>query len=158
PDAQARHALLDRACGSDIELRRRLDVLLGAHEAPASVLSRPLAEVAPFQGYESGTCNGSNQTRTVADSALPESPGMLLAGRYQLREAIGEGGMGTVWLAQQQEPVKRLVAVKLIKPGMDSAQVLARFEAERQALALMDHPNIAKVFDGGEMASGRPYF
>src|SRR5262245_19234415 len=82
----------------------------------------------------------------------------VLAGRYKLLEPIGEGGMGTVWMAQQQEPVKRLVAVKLIKAGMDSRQVIARFEAERQALALMDHPNIAKVLDGGTTGAGRLYF
>src|SRR5262249_40585176 len=87
-----------------------------------------------------------------------EDAGTVLAGRYKLVEAIGEGGMGAVWLAQQTEPVKRLVAVKLIKAGMDSKQVLARFEAERQALALMDHPNIARVFDAGVTATGRPYF
>src|SRR5262249_7326998 len=79
-------------------------------------------------------------------------------GRYKLLEAIGEGGMGAVWRAQQTEPVKRQVAVKLIKAGMDSKQVLARFEAERQALALMDHPNIARVLDAGTTASGRPFF
>src|SRR6185295_7830511 len=80
------------------------------------------------------------------------------AGRYKLLEQIGEGGMGTVWAAEQTEPVKRRVALKLIKLGMDSRQVLSRFEAERQALALMDHPNIAKVYDGGMTAEGRPYF
>src|SRR6185369_16700522 len=80
------------------------------------------------------------------------------AGRYKLLEEIGAGGMGAVWVAEQLEPVKRKVALKLIKPGMDSRTVLARFEAERQALALMDHPNIAKVHDGGLTDSGRPYF
>src|SRR5262249_5530246 len=75
-----------------------------------------------------------------------------------LMEQIGEGGMGLVFVAEQQHPVRRKVALKLIKPGMDSRAVIARFEAERQALALMDHPNIAKVFDGGETAGGRPYF
>ena len=81
-----------------------------------------------------------------------------MAGRYRLLEAIGEGGMGTVWMAEQRVPVKRLVALKLIKLGMASKTVLARFEAERQALALMDHPNIAKVLDGGTTEDGRPYF
>src|SRR5262249_16998231 len=79
-------------------------------------------------------------------------------GPYKLLEPIGEGGMGTVYLAQQTEPVKRLVALKLIKPGMDSGQVIARFEAERQALALMDHPNIARVLDAGTTEGGRPFF
>src|SRR5439155_21885399 len=87
-----------------------------------------------------------------------ERPGTLLAGRYKLLEPIGEGGMGTVWMAQQIEPVKRLAAVKLIKPGMDSRAVLARFEAERQALAMMDHPHIAKVLDAGTTPDGRPFF
>ena len=86
-----------------------------------------------------------------------EQPGTQI-GRYKLRELIGEGGMGTVWVAEQTEPVRRKVALKLIKPGMDTKEVLARFEVERQALALMDHPNIAKVHDGGVTASGRPYF
>jgi serine/threonine-protein kinase len=79
-------------------------------------------------------------------------------GLYKLLEQIGEGGMGTVWMAEQTEPIQRRVAVKVIKAGMDSKQVLARFEAERQALAIMDHPNIAKVLDGGQTSSGRPYF
>src|SRR5262249_32850540 len=92
------------------------------------------------------------------EGAGHEEPGTLLAGRYKLVEPVGEGGMGAVWMAEQTEPVKRLVAVKLIKPGMDSTHLLARFEAERQALALMDHPNIAKVLDGGTTAAGRPYF
>src|SRR5205814_4344833 len=79
-------------------------------------------------------------------------------GPYKLLEQIGEGGMGTVWMAQQTEPVKRVVALKLIKAGMDSKQVIARFDAERQALALMDHPNIAHVLDAGATEAGRPYF
>src|SRR5687767_14096509 len=86
------------------------------------------------------------------------SAGVVIAGKYKLLEALGEGGMGSVWMAQQTEPVKRLVAVKVIKAGMDTRQVVARFEAERQALALMDHPNIARVLDGGTSNAGRPYF
>ncbi len=89
---------------------------------------------------------------------IPFVPVVSLGGRYKLLENIGEGGMGSVWVAEQQQPVKRRVAIKLVKPGMDSKQVLARFEAERQALAMMDHPNIAKVFDGGMTEYGRPYF
>src|SRR5207244_13272574 len=85
-----------------------------------------------------------------------ESPGTVI-GPYKLLEQIGEGGMGTVWMAQQTAPVKRLVAVKLIKAGMDSKQVIARFEAERQALALMDHTNIARVLDAGATSAARPY-
>ena len=85
-------------------------------------------------------------------------PGAVIAGRYTLLQKIGEGGMGEVWVARQTEPIKRKVALKLIKTGMDSKAVLARFEAERQALALMDHPNIARVLDAGATESGRPYF
>ena len=89
---------------------------------------------------------------TLDATVIPQhepKPGTIMGGRYKLLENIGEGGMGSVWVAEQKEPVKRKVAIKLIKAGMDSKQVLARFEAERQALAVMDHPNIAKVFDGG---------
>jgi WD40 repeat protein/serine/threonine protein kinase len=98
-----------------------------------------------------------NLAMTKDEQPVREGPGNVI-GPYKLIEEIGEGGMGTVYMARQTEPVKRLVALKVIKPGMDSRQVVARFEAERQALALMDHPNIAKVFDGGQSSSGRPYF
>jgi hypothetical protein len=91
------------------------------------------------------------------DGAPLEEPGTLI-GRYKLIEKLGEGGFGTVWAAEQREPVKRRVALKVIKLGMDTRQVVARFEAERQALALMDHANIAKVFDAGATETGRPYF
>src|SRR5262249_2091512 len=97
------------------------------------------------------------EIRPAIDQPITEAPGTVM-GPYKLIEPIGEGGMGTVWMAQQTEPVKRVVAVKLIKAGMDSKQVIARFEAERQALALMDHPNIARVLDGGTTSAGRPYF
>jgi serine/threonine protein kinase len=98
------------------------------------------------------------QAATMTHDSPGERVGMVVAGRYKLLEQIGEGGMGTVWVAEQTQPVRRKVALKLIKSGMDSKTVLARFEAERQALALMDHPNIAKVLDGGTTESGRPYF
>src|SRR5262249_44675839 len=88
---------------------------------------------------------------------LSEGPGTLV-GPYKLLQQIGEGGFGVVFMAEQTQPVRRMVALKVIKPGMDTAQVIARFEAERQALALMDHPHIAKVFDAGATDSGRPYF
>src|SRR5262249_23282840 len=88
----------------------------------------------------------------------PEAGGLLIGGRYKLVEEIGEGGMGSVWMARQQEPVRRLVPGELLKPGMDSRQVRGRFEAERQALALMDHENIARVLDGGATEAGRPFF
>jgi tetratricopeptide (TPR) repeat protein/tRNA A-37 threonylcarbamoyl transferase component Bud32 len=142
PDPAARAAFLDRECGPDADLRRRLDELLAAHDRPASALERPLAGPAPTAGYA-----GSR-----------ESAGEVVGGRYKLLESIGEGGMGEVWVADQLEPIKRRVALKLIKPGMDSRAVLARFEAERQALALMDHPNISKVLDAGTTDDGRPFF
>src|SRR5262249_25487919 len=110
-------------------------------------LERPAA-VAPTTGAVPGG----------AEPAPPPEAAGALVGRYKLLEPVGEGGMGTVWLAQQTEPVRRLVAVELIKAGMDSKQVLARFEAERQALALMDHPHIARVFDAGTTPDGRPFF
>ena len=108
----------------------------------------------PTRGHEA-----SNPIAPAPSHDPPgERVGTLVAGRYKLLEQIGEGGMGTVWVAEQTQPVRRKVALKLIKAGMDSKSVLARFEAERQALALMDHPYIAKVLDGGTAESGRPYF
>ncbi len=98
---------------------------------------------------------GPAETRPL--HAPDEAVGTVIAGRYKLLETLGQGGMGAVFMAQQTEPIRRLVALKLIKPGMDSRQILARFEAERQALALMDHPNIAKVLDAGASGSGRPF-
>ena len=94
---------------------------------------------------------------TIDQPPSLERPGMSI-GPYKLLQQIGEGGMGVVFMAEQQEPVRRKVALKIIKPGMDSGQVIARFEAERQALAMMDHPNIARVLDAGTTDSGRPYF
>jgi WD40 repeat protein/serine/threonine protein kinase len=134
-----RAALVARECGEDADLRRRVEVLLQAHDQPQSFLNVPAAEIA------------------ATSHAVAPSIGTLI-GPYKLIEHIGDGGMGTVWMAQQTEPVKRLVAVKLIKAGMDTSQVIARFEAERQALALMDHANIARVLDAGTTDAGRPYF
>jgi serine/threonine protein kinase len=141
-----RAAFLDAACAEDDGLRQRVEALLAAHERPESLLDR--AAVAVVGGA------------TLSHPATPapfEGPGSRV-GPYLLLEPLGEGGMGTVFLAEQSAPVRRRVALKVIKPGMDTAQVVARFEAERQALALMDHPNIAKVFDAGATPSGRPYF
>src|SRR5262249_6241708 len=131
-DLQARQAFLDRECGADAELRQRLDVLLAANDAPNPVLNQPLMAEAPAVPavFESLT-------------SPAEAVGSVIAGKYKLLQEIGAGGMGTVFMADQTHPVKRRVAIKVIKAGMDSARVLARFEAERQALALMDHPNIA---------------
>jgi tetratricopeptide (TPR) repeat protein len=139
PDAAERDAYVGEACGQDEALRRQVDALLGKHAQAGSFLESPVQPVA------------------TVDEAAREQTGTVI-GPYKLIEQVGEGGMGTVWMAQQQEPVKRLVAVKLIKAGMDSKQVIARFEAERQALALMDHANIARVLDGGTSSAGRPYF
>src|SRR5204863_1392452 len=102
-----------------------------------------------------GLCGDADST--ISSSALSEKPGDKI-GRYKLLEQIGEGGCGVVYMVEQLEPVRRRVALKVIKLGMDTKSVIARFEAERQALALMDHPNIAKVFDGGVTPTGRPYF
>jgi eukaryotic-like serine/threonine-protein kinase len=141
PDERA--AFLDRACAGDAARRARVEELLRAHQAAGNFLqgNRPPAEPAV----------------TLDEQPVREGPGTVI-GPYKLMEQIGEGGMGLVFVAEQQYPVRRKVALKVIKPGMDTRQVVARFEAERQALALMDHPNIAKVHDGGETTSGRPYF
>jgi tetratricopeptide (TPR) repeat protein len=150
PDAGQRAALLDRECGDDRALRDRVEALLREQEELGSFLERPAEGVAVTGAFT--PMDGDDRPAVAA-----EAPGMAI-GPYKLLQEIGEGGMGTVYMAQQTEPVKRLVALKVIKPGMDSRQVIARFEAERQALALMDHPNIAKVFDAGTTSSGRPYF
>src|SRR5271154_2221375 len=101
---------------------------------------------------------GPNQGTQVTQAMSPEEAAGAGIGRYHLLQKIGEGGMGEVWLAEQKEPVRRRVALKLIKAGMDTREVVSRFESERQALALMDHPAIAKVFDAGSTAQGAPYF
>jgi WD40 repeat protein/serine/threonine protein kinase len=141
-DSEAeRNAYLDKACGDNQALRSRVEALLKANEQAGSFLEVP--------AIDSGV--------TLDSQPLIEGPGTKI-GNYELLELIGEGGMGLVYLAQQKEPVKRHVALKIIKPGMDSKQVIARFEAEKQALALLDHPNIAHVFDAGTTETGRPYF
>jgi serine/threonine protein kinase/Flp pilus assembly protein TadD len=142
PSAGERAAYLDEACGNDADLRARVEELLGAEPAVGDFLQGD-----PSQVKLAGT----------VDDPITEQPGTVI-GPYKLMEQIGEGGMGLVFVAEQQQPVRRKVALKVIKPGMDTRQVVARFEAERQALALMDHPNIARVLDGGETAGGRPYF
>jgi tetratricopeptide (TPR) repeat protein/serine/threonine protein kinase len=138
---ERRAAYLDQACGSDEELRRDVDSLLRAHDEAGSFL-HDLAAGTPA---------------TMDQGPLTEGPGTVI-GSYKLLEQIGEGGFGVVFMAEQQRPIRRKVALKVIKPGMDTKQVVARFEAERQALALMDHPNIAHVFEGGETPGGRPFF
>jgi serine/threonine protein kinase len=136
---EERAAYLDRICGKDSELRRQVESLLKVHDRVGDFL-----EQTPVDGLRRG-------------SPIGEKPGSII-GRYKLLAQIGEGGCGVVYLAEQREPVRRRVALKIIKPGMDTKSVIARFEAERQTLALMDHPNIAKVFDAGATGSGRPFF
>src|SRR6476659_2864835 len=118
-----RAAFLERSCGNDQQLRAAVEALLLSHQRSQGMLD-------------------------TANAPLAEHPGTII-GPYKLLQQIGEGGMGTVFMAEQMQPVQRKVALKVIKPGMDSRQVIARFEAERQALAMMDHVNIARVFDGG---------
>jgi WD40 repeat protein/tRNA A-37 threonylcarbamoyl transferase component Bud32 len=139
--AAERTAFLDRECGEDAGLRQRIEELLAAHESPG-----------PFPEPPAGPPAAATVLLTPE-----EGPGALI-GRYKTLEKIGEGGFGVVYVAEQREPVKRRVALKIIKLGMDTRQVVARFEAERQALALMDHPNIAKVLDAGATDTGRPFF
>ncbi|WP_165073756.1 serine/threonine-protein kinase [Paludisphaera rhizosphaerae] len=152
-DPEARRAFLDEACRDDASLRARIDELLAALHETRGFMNRPAAEASSFD------------PPTELHGAFPVPPeppagatGQLLAGRYLVGPEIGRGGMGTVYRAEQVAPVKRPVAVKLVNPGMDSRSVLLRFEAERQALAVMDHPNIAKVLDAGAAADGRPFF
>src|SRR5262249_8051680 len=172
PDPTQRSALLDRECGDDRGLRQRLEELLAAQDQPASTLERLLAverqratstddETAapgPPPAGEKATTAGSDPGPTATFRPEREAAllGTLIAGRYRLRQEIGEGGMGSVYLAEQTRPVRRQVALKLIKAGMDSRTVLARFESERQAPALMDHPNNARVLHAGPTHAARP--
>src|SRR5262245_12003460 len=141
PDAASRGRFLDQACGDDSALRARLDRLIQCSHNVGSFLEHP---------PESLAITGE----AVIDAEVIGTQ----IGPYRVLEQIGEGGFGVVYLAEQERPVRRKVALKIIKPGMDTRQVIARFEAERQALAMMDHPNIAKVYDAGATENGRPYF
>jgi serine/threonine protein kinase len=135
-----RAAVLDRECAGDAELRQRVEALLRAHDAPGTLLEGP-------------------GTQDVPPLAAPnDAVGAVIAGHYKLLQRIGEGGMGAVYMAEQTQPVKRMVALKVVKAGLDTRTVLARFEAERQALALMNHPNIARVLDAGTTDVGQPFF
>ena len=135
-----RNAYLDEACQGNEKLRAEVDDLLSSDEQAGSFLAVPPVD--------------SEVTLDMSSKGLPGTK----IGRYELVQLIGEGGMGLVYLAQQKQPVKRQIALKIIKPGMDSKEVIGRFEAERQALAVLDHPNIARVFDAGTTDTGRPYF
>ncbi len=148
-----RPAALARACGDDAALRAEVEALLRAHEGAARFLASPTADAA---GDAMPTANFPGNAPTTSGSPR-EGPGTRI-GPYKLLQQIGEGGFGSVFLAQQEQPVQRKVALKIIKLGMDTRQVVARFEQERQALAMMDHPNIAKVLDAGATETGRPFF
>src|SRR3954447_16394951 len=141
-DPAERAAFLEGACAGDPRLRQRIERLLGQHDHAGSFLEQPVM---------SGDATANHQP------PITEQPGTVI-GQYKLLQQIGEGGMGVVFMAEQSEPIQRTIALKIIKPGMDTRQVIARFEAERQAVAMMDHPNIAKVLDAGTTDSGRPYF
>jgi serine/threonine protein kinase/tetratricopeptide (TPR) repeat protein len=151
-DPAERQAYLDEACAGQPVLREQVEELLRLHQNAGSFLEQP----APAEGV-TGAVAPDQWIDPANPLRLTEGPGSRI-GPYKLLQQIGEGGMGVVYMAEQEQPVRRKVALKIIKPGMDSAQVLARFEAERQALALMDHQNIARVLDVGATASGRPYF
>jgi serine/threonine protein kinase len=153
-DPAEREAFLREACGVDDSLRRQVDGLLRRHEDAGSFLEHP-----PLDDPGTGPFAALADTAALAPSRALQSAAVgTKIGPYKLVQQLGEGGMGTVWVAEQTEPIKRRVALKLIKPGLDTAQVVRRFEAERQALALMDHSNIAKVLDAGATIAGRPYF
>ncbi|MBM4026893.1 MAG: serine/threonine protein kinase, partial [Planctomycetes bacterium] len=136
-----RATYLDSVCGSDTATRTRVEDLLRANAEAGDFLEASFVD----------------PTVSLDTTHVTETPGTII-GRYKLLEKIGEGGMAVVYMAEQTEPIRRRVALKVIKLGMDTRQVIARFEAERQALALMDHPSIAKVHDAGSTETGRPYF
>ena len=136
---EEREAFLGQVCGDDLRLRAEIDALLKAQSDADNFFKDPLINIG------------------IPEHVITETPGDII-GRYKLLEQIGEGGMAVVYMAEQEEPIRRKVALKIIKLGMDTKSVIARFEAERQALAMMDHPNIAKVLDAGATDTGRPYF
>src|SRR5438876_2819798 len=146
-DPKQRGEYLVQACGADTALRRSVEELIEANDDAGRFLGGA-AETAAVEKAQGGA---------IHPAVIPERTGEKI-GRYKLLQKIGEGGCGVVYMAEQEEPVRRRVALKVIKLGMDTQSVIARFEAERQALAMMDHPNIAKVLDGGATEAGRPYF
>jgi serine/threonine protein kinase len=147
-DLEEQEAYLREASGDDVSLRRRVDALLRRHEQSDGVLGP--------HGVNPADILSAPSFQADVGEDLQETVGTQL-GPYKLLQMIGEGGMGAVWMAEQQEPVRRMVAVKVIRAGRDGGQAVARFEAERQALALMNHPNIAQILDGGRTEDGRPY-
>ncbi|HEV2694024.1 MAG TPA: serine/threonine-protein kinase [Verrucomicrobiae bacterium] len=151
-NAEERHAFLDRACDGDPDLRSRVAKLLAAHTHSEVFFQRCISDFATV-AHELRPGAGADSFPNLSEEMIGTS-----VGRYKLLKTLGEGGCGVVYLAEQAEPVRRRVALKIIKLGMDTQSVIARFDAERQALALMDHPNIAKVLDAGATEAGRPYF
>jgi serine/threonine protein kinase len=145
-----RNAYLDGACGADEEMRARIAALLRANDLADGFL--PMDDLT-----EALSGSAQRPVDDIGASKVAQKPGDRI-GPYKLRETIGEGGCGVVYVAEQEKPIRRRVAIKVIKLGMDTKSVIARFEAERQALAMMEHPNIAKVLDAGATAAGRPYF
>ena len=152
---EQRAAYLDEACAGNPDLRRRVEELLRAADEAKTFLEQPLGGPRPQAART--LPDGSTRPLQLGDGFPTEGAGSRI-GRYKLLQQIGEGGCGTVFMAEQEEPVRRRVALKVIKLGMDTKSVVARFEAERQALAMMDHPNIARVLDAGATDSGRPFF
>jgi len=149
-----RAAYLDQACAGDKPLREQVETLLQASGEADDFFKTVVASQHPAEEQRAPS-HPAGPPRTIV-IPLTEKPGQKI-GHYKLLQQIGEGGCGVVFMAEQEEPVRRRVALKVIKLGMDTRQVVARFEAERQALALMDHPNIAKVLDAGATDTGRPY-
>lgn len=139
--AEERNAYLAETCADDPQLRQEVEKLVASLESAGSFMDGPALD----------------PPATVDGPSIGENVGAQI-GHYKLLQKIGEGGFGIVFMSEQHKPVRRKVALKLIKPGMDTKEIIGRFEAERQALAMMDHPNIAKVFDAGTTDSGRPYF
>src|SRR5881394_1631601 len=165
-DAGQRADYLAVACRDNTALRAQVEALIGAHLASGKFLgvagdTLP-GEASPGQSISAGEppekIGPDNYFVADTNRVHPTGQPGDHIGRYKLLQQIGEGGCGVVFMAEQEQPIRRRVALKVIKPGMDTRSVIARFEAERQALALMDHPNIAKIFDAGATESGRPYF
>jgi serine/threonine protein kinase len=155
-DPSERADLLARACGDDTQLRERIESRLRAHDRPGQSHEAPTTDLDP-EATVAAPVDPARRSDQERSRPIGEGPGSRI-GPYHLLQRLGEGGMGEVYLAEQERPVRRQVALKIIKPGMDTEQVVARFEAERQALALMDHPNIARVLDVGTTDAGRPFF
>src|SRR5689334_24653472 len=149
-DAGERGPFLENACAGDPDLRAEVESLLATEKRLSAFLGSPT--------IDGGDAADDDAASGAAHDATAIERGRALAGRYRVAERIGEGGFGVVYRAWQEHPIRREVALKIVKLGMDTRQIIARFESERQALALMDHPGIARIFDAGATADGRPYF